>query len=274
MNILITGTSSGLGHSLAREYLENGATVFGISRSNHEGLKEYTDYHHLSQDLSLLDELPEALYRLLKGVTTLDLVVLNAGTFPCRDPRAGVSVKELSLLMQVNVWANKVILDSLLKSVRFIHQVVAITSGSLINDSRSLHNFALSKLILNRWIQLYAREVPQTHFAALFPGLISSGVQQSISQLPNYEQCPVISKLQMMYKKGLMASPDYAANCLVEAMGCVMQEESGSYKDIADLLALRPPATTPVQPTHPRNAPLGDKIKRMVANSHRIHHGN
>ncbi|MFO7977061.1 MAG: SDR family NAD(P)-dependent oxidoreductase [Bacteroidales bacterium] len=274
MNILITGTSSGLGYSLANEFLKNGATVFGISRRQNAALEQYDDYHHLSQDLSFLDELPEALVRFLQGVTTLDLVVLNAGTFPGKSLNGAISVKELSVLMQVNVWANKVIIDSLLKTVHFIHQVVAITTGSLINNSRSLHTFALSKIILNRWIRLYAREVPQTHFTALFPGFVDSGLQEYISQLPNDEQCPAVRKLQMMRQKGLMIPPDHAANYLVEAMGCAMQEESGSYKDIADLLALEPPVQEPAPEQNPMTSPLADKIRRMVGNSHRIHHGN
>ena len=44
MNVLITGTSSGLGLALARELLDNGATVYGISRKFNPILKDYEEY--------------------------------------------------------------------------------------------------------------------------------------------------------------------------------------------------------------------------------------
>jgi benzil reductase ((S)-benzoin forming) len=236
MNILITGTSSGLGFALAKEYLDNGSVVYGISRSFNDRLKDYEDYHHLSHDLFELNDLPVKLKGFLKDINVLDLVVLNAGVYPNSSNMRKTSVDEVSGIMRVNVWANKVIIDTLMETVADIYQVVAITSGSIINNARSLHIYSLSKSALNSLIKFYSEEIPKTHFTALAPGIINSGLQEYISRLPEDRYCPVIRKLQMMRRTGKMTDPRFAANYLVEAMGTVLQEESGSFIDVNDIL--------------------------------------
>lgn len=237
MNLLITGTSSGLGKALARQFLKNGATVYGISRRNDRELADFPQYHHLAQDLSLIDSLPGALLEFLSGVQTIDLAILNAGTFPLADNKGRVPVSEVTNLMQVNVWANKVIIDTLLKTIPNVYQVVAISCGKLISNIRQLHTFALSKSILNKWIRLYSREAPATHFSALAPGLVDTDLIDKLLDLPQEDDSPPVRELLAMQEKGLIFSPDYAANFLVEAMGSALHKDSGSYHDLSGMIA-------------------------------------
>jgi benzil reductase ((S)-benzoin forming) len=240
MNILITGTNSGIGHALAIEFLDHGATVYGISRQFNDRLKSYDDYHHLSQDLMKLDDLPENLSKLLRGVKTLDLVVLNAGILININDLRKTPLDEITTVMRVNVWANKVIIDTLLEEIPNMYQVVAISCGSVINNARGLNAYSLSKLALNKMIKLYAKEMPKTHFSALAPGYIDSSLQKHISQLPNVNNYPVIKKLRLMRENGQLTEPRHAANYLVEAMGTILQEESGTYREVKDILFLEP----------------------------------
>lgn len=243
MNILITGTSSGLGNALAIQFLENGASVFGISRRINEALLDYSQYHHLSHDLSILDEIPLKLNYFLSGIKTLDLVILNAGTTPKADHLGRIPVKEVTNLMQVNVWANKIIIDSIIKMMPVIYQVVAITSGQVINKIRDLHTFSLSKSILMKWIQLYSHKVPSVHFSALSPGIINSGLMEYVSSLPNEKNCPYINELKSIRESGQMPAAQLVANYLVEVMGSVLQNDSGTYYDIEKTLLAVPAST-------------------------------
>lgn len=240
MNILITGTSSGIGNALATEFLEHGASVYGISRRLHDNLKKHPDYHHLSQDLLNLEEIPDSLGNFLKDVKTLDLVVLNAGILLNINDMRKTPINEITTVMRLNVWANKVIIDTLMEKVSNVYQVVAISSGSAINYARGLNAYSLSKLALNKMIRLYAKEIPETHFSALAPGLIDSDMQQHISQSPDNNKYPVIKNLRKMREKGQLINPAYAANYLVEAMGTILQEESGSFREVKDVLLLEP----------------------------------
>ena len=240
MNILITGTSSGIGHALAIEFLEHGASVYGISRRLNARLKKYPDYHHLSQDLLKLGEIPDRLGSFLSDVKTLDLVILNAGILLNINDMRKTPINEITTVMRVNVWANKVIIDTLVEKVTNIYQVVAISSGSAINYARGLNAYSLSKLALNKMIKLYAKEIPETHFSALAPGLIDSDMQEHIAQSPDNGNYPVIKNLRTMREKGLLINPQYAANYLFEAMGTILQEESGSFREVKDVLLLEP----------------------------------
>jgi benzil reductase ((S)-benzoin forming) len=241
MNVFITGTSSGIGYALTIEFLEHGATVYGISRNYHKKLKEYDGYHHLSHDLLKLNELPGKLDNFLAGVKTLDLVILNAGLLLNTSELRNTQADEITTMMKVNVWANKVIIDTLLDKVSSIYQVVAISCGSEISETPGFDAYSLSKLALNQMIKYYSREIPEIHFSALAPGLIDSNLQEHISPIANSRNgYSIARKLKKMRKNGQLTDPYLAANYLVEAMGTVLQEESGSYRDVKDILMLDP----------------------------------
>jgi benzil reductase ((S)-benzoin forming) len=240
MNVFITGTSSGIGYALTIEFLEHGATVYGISRTHHQKLREYDGYHHLSHDLLKLNELPGKLDSFLAGVKTIDLVILNAGILLNVNNMRKTPVDEITTMMRVNVWANKVIIDTLLEKVSSIYQVVAISCGSDISETPGFDAYSLSKVALNQMIKYYSREIPEIHFSALAPGMIDTNLQERISRIPNSNGYSIAKKLKKLRKNGQLTDPYLAANYLVEAMGTVLQEESGSYKDVRDILLLDP----------------------------------
>lgn len=80
MNILITGSSSGIGMQLARDYLARSHTVFCCGR-NAASLKTLSsDFPDLAQILCFdVQDRNDCKERLAK-LPTLDLVILNAGT--------------------------------------------------------------------------------------------------------------------------------------------------------------------------------------------------
>lgn len=77
--ILITGTSKGLGHELARKYLADGCTVLGISRS--VSTIDDVKYHHLIVDIST-SQAVEAISGFLESlqIEHIDILINNAGT--------------------------------------------------------------------------------------------------------------------------------------------------------------------------------------------------
>jgi short-subunit dehydrogenase len=73
MNILITGTSSGLGFGLAEYYLKNNHNVFGISRKQNPELGKHSNFKFLSQDISHFIELKPKVAALLEKESKMDL---------------------------------------------------------------------------------------------------------------------------------------------------------------------------------------------------------
>ena len=78
---VITGTSSGIGLSLARNMLEAGYRVYGFARSESNAeLAAYNEYRHLSLDLTQTHELKKAVDSILSDKDSqVEILVNNAG---------------------------------------------------------------------------------------------------------------------------------------------------------------------------------------------------
>jgi len=232
MKILITGTSSGLGFGLASHYLKNKHQVFGISRNQNTELHKYRNFSFLSQDISRFEEMKPKLAAFLEDETSLDLVILNAGILNEVKDLYHTSLEEIENVMNVNVWANKVLIDILLRRLKKIDQVVAISSGAAVSGARGWNAYALSKATLNMLVKLYSKECINTHFCALAPGLIDSQMQEYIFNLPNNIKFPVIEKLKKARQNQQMPGVDEAAKTVASAIEKVKNYESGSFVDV------------------------------------------
>lgn len=234
MNILITGTSSGIGFGLALHYLNEGNEVYGISRKINDKLNSFARFHFTSLDLSYFEIIDKSLHELLAQIKTLDLVVLNAGILPVIGDMKDTSLDSIKKVMDINVWANKVLLDSLFNMLQ-VHQVVAISSGAAKSGSRGWNAYSLSKATLNMLINLYSNEQEKTHFTALAPGIIDTNMQDYIYDLPDDPNFPVIQKLKKAKGTTQMPDPVKAAPMLAEAIAKANKYPSGEFMDVREM---------------------------------------
>lgn len=237
MNILITGCSSGLGYGLAAHYLNRGHKVFGISRSSNEELNRHSHFSHLSLDLSEFEEICTKIPVFIKNITVMDRVILNAGILNAIKDLKDTGIEEIKKAMDVNVWANKALIDVLFNLFDSIHQIVAISSGAAVSGTRGWNAYSLSKATLNMLIDLYSREHSQTHFCALAPGLIETGMQDYLNSLPkSYEEkFPMVKILKDARGTHKMPKPLEAAVIIADAIQEVRSYESGSFLDVREL---------------------------------------
>lgn len=235
MNILITGTSSGVGYGLSLYYLRRGDVVYGISRSHNEKLDQFSNFHFHSQDLVEYDEIAGSLSGFLKGVERLDLVILNAGVVSKINDMKDTSLEEIRRVMDVNVWSNKVFIDALFEVVPEVDQLVGISSGASVSGSRGWNAYSLSKAALNMLIELYASERPQTHFISLAPGIIDTGMQDYIYTIEEKEKFPVVQKLKSLKGTDKMPSPEKAAPGIADAISKLKRFASGSFQDVREI---------------------------------------
>jgi NAD(P)-dependent dehydrogenase (short-subunit alcohol dehydrogenase family) len=229
--ILITGISSGLGYALASTYLEQGWKVYGVSRNYPDGLQGNSNLYFQALDLADLRYIPNALASLLSHAKKLDLVVLNAGVICPIGDMQDTRTEDLQYAMTVNVWANKVILDTIVQRGIEVTQVVAISSGAAATGLRGWNGYAISKSALNMMIQLYAQEQPHTHFTSLAPGLVDTPMQEYISSVPDAERFPTIARLQRLKGTAEMPSADGAAHRLAQLFPRLQTLPSGSFTD-------------------------------------------
>jgi benzil reductase ((S)-benzoin forming) len=232
-NILITGVSSGIGLGLARAYLKRGASVFGISRRKPEELFAEPRFRFRSLDLSRYEKVGEALAHLLKGVPELKIAILNAGVLGQLEDLSVVPIKDLRRTMNVNVWANKAVLDALFGLSIPIQQVVTLSSGAAVNAKRGWSGYSISKAALNMLTALYAMEKSGTHFCAFAPGIIDTAMQDEISKLPSDPRFDSFEQLKSVKGTPAMPTPEAAAESLIQAFEKLPTKvPSGAFTDI------------------------------------------
>ena len=236
MSVLITGISTGLGRAFADYYLQQGAEVYGVSRSG-SGIT-HPRLHEQKADLGKLNRVQTSLAYLLQGVDRLDLVILNAGILGKIEPMHSLGMDRLKHLMDVNVWSNKLLLDYLCESWISIEQVVAISSGAAVNGNKGWGAYSLSKATLNMLVKLYAAEYEATHFTALAPGLVDTRMQDHLCDPDkvNASQFPSVQKLRDSRGTEAMPTPAAAAAKIASIIPALSaQQPSGEFIDIRNL---------------------------------------
>ena len=227
--VLITGISSGLGNALAETYLENGTPVYGLGRRR--GSLDHPDLHFAQTDLLAPEQLSQKLHTLLETRPTPELVILNAGILGEINDLQETPLYALKEIMDVNVWANKVIIDTLTALNRLPKQIVAISSGAAINGHRGWGGYSLSKAALNMLIRLYAGELPHVHCTALAPGVISTPMVAHILTHADPKKYPSATRLKEAPKR----TPKEAARLLLATFPKLLSFPSGEFLDIRTL---------------------------------------
>ncbi len=235
----ITGVSSGIGYALAQEFLSRGWRVYGISRRTPAGLGEEDYFTHAAVDLHDHRQTAAALAELLQGIDHLDVAVLNAGVLGQFDDLARVDLEDLKQVMEVNLWANKTVIDALLAGGRTIRQAVAISSGASINGNRGWAGYSLSKAALNVLMKLYAREHGQTHFCAFSPGVIETPLLDKLCGLPSDDRFPSVDAVRGKRNTPEVPTAEEAAGRLIDVFAKLPElVASGDYADIRQLPAV------------------------------------
>lgn len=231
-SVLITGTSSGLGHGLAETYLERGGTVYGLSRRPAD--IESARFHEAAVNLEDLDGIGPGLDKLV-GSADISLAILSAGMLGEFKTMPDVQMGELRRAMDINVWANKLILDWFAQH-QAPRQIVLISSGASVNGNRGWGSYALSKAALNMLAQLYAHDLPDSHLCALAPGLIHTAMQDHISSTADERIFPSVKRLKQARGTAAMPGPREVAQAIAQALpGLQERYASGAFVDIRDL---------------------------------------
>lgn len=241
--VLVTGASRGIGHALVDEHLARGHRVIGISRTLPPMHLSHPRYSHLSIDLAKLQALPDALTRGLLDLPAcaqLSRVYLNAGQFSHRIAELRqVPLPEMQDLMDLNVWANKCVLDTLLALSVRIEACVVSSSVAGVRARAGNSAYAVSKAALNMLMQLYALENPSTYVAVLGLCNVDTALAHRIGSLPLEGHFPEIESLRERgVRPGYLAAPSVRARHLIDLLerGLPQQLPSGQFAEVRSLI--------------------------------------
>ncbi|HFD14480.1 MAG TPA: SDR family NAD(P)-dependent oxidoreductase, partial [Epsilonproteobacteria bacterium] len=163
-NILITGVSSGLGFALAETYLEQGDAVYAIGKTIPKKLENNPHFFFFPYDLSDTFMIKSTIKEFVEH-RPFEIAILNAGVLGEIDTLSQIETSHIKDVMDINVWANKELIDLLTQNT-IVQQVVGISSGAAVNGSKGWGAYSLSKSALNMLLKVYAKELPETHFTS------------------------------------------------------------------------------------------------------------
>lgn len=228
--IFITGVSSGIGRALAETCLNKGWKVFGLSRRSAE--LNHPNFREIKCDLSELDKIPNALEPLFGKGAELHYIVLNAALLGEIKDLQECSMPELQRVFDVNVWANKTILDTVFSLGTKVQQVVAISSGAATTAFRGWSGYSISKAALNMLIGLYAAEKPDVHFTSLAPGIVDTPMQQQLAEIPADPRFGSLEMLRSARGTPFMPKPEITAEKIVASLPRLKRFPSGGFVDL------------------------------------------
>jgi alcohol dehydrogenase/benzil reductase ((S)-benzoin forming) len=226
-NVLITGTSSGLGKSLAQQFLKNDYNVYGISRSptNVELMKSEMC------DFSELNTIEARLEKLINGVDCFDYVFLNAGILGDLKPVSKITLDEYKNIFNINVWSNKVLLDYVF-SKHCANNIIAISSGAAMKTYFGWSLYCCSKAALKQLISSYEDEYKAVNFVSLAPGLVKSKMQDKIYGYDESE-IPSVRKFKDAYDN--MQTPDECAKKILHNLDEIYTKKENGFFDLRGL---------------------------------------
>lgn len=225
-NVLITGSSSGLGKSLAKVFSET-HHVYGISRSDSiEHTKRYR-----TCDFSDLESVKFYIQDLVAGVYDFEYVILNAGTLGDLKPSMDIPTQEYKRVFDINVWANKIILDYMLKN-KNVNDVIAISSGAALKGYFGWSTYCASKAALKQLISCYGDEYKAVRFLSLAPGLVKTKMQDKIYS-HDEKVVPSVKKFKLAYND--MESPDKCAKKIYDNINQIFWNSANYYCDLRDI---------------------------------------
>jgi len=189
MKILITGASSGIGHSLALFYAKQNNHLILLARRKNlldklaiEIESKGATTQTFEIDLSNLDRVQE----IAKTLDAPDLIILNAGISLGHNSEFS-TLKEFKNLMDVNFLSIHALLEPLIPKLKTNSKIVFISSLASIFSMPSSIAYSSSKRAINAYAQglrLYLKP-KGIHVINILPGFIDTQMtQKNNSSMP------------------------------------------------------------------------------------------
>ena len=162
-NIIITGTSSGIGLELVKIYSENGYKVISLSRSDLPA-KGLVGVEHMNFDISKKESLVNLINLVKNKYKKIDILINNAGKLINKSFK-DLSKDDLYDIYDVNVFGVISLIQSLLPFFKKDSHVVNISSiGGISGSSKfpGLTAYSSSKGALNILTEVLAEEFKES----------------------------------------------------------------------------------------------------------------
>ena len=188
-NIIITGTSRGIGYELALQFANAGHKVLAISRKTPKELIENPNITCLSIDISNPDELLQAEKFIAQTWKKVDVLIHNAGSL-LHKPFTQITSEEFKNIYKVNVFAVAELTKICIPFMEKGSHVVTISSMGGIQGSikfAGLAAYSSSKGAVITLSELLAEEYKEQGIAFNVLALGAVNTEMLQEAFPGYE---------------------------------------------------------------------------------------
>lgn len=130
--IVITGSSSGIGETLANHFVDKGHTVYGLSRSR----KEKGRFQHIATDVTNKENVLQSVQQIINEAGRIDVLINNAGV-GMLGAIEDVTKEDFDKLINVNIYGVIYMMQAVLPLMR------GQKSGHILNVSSIASNHGL-----------------------------------------------------------------------------------------------------------------------------------
>ncbi|SFJ61784.1 benzil reductase ((S)-benzoin forming) [Halobacillus dabanensis] len=246
---IVTGASRGLGEAIARQYILQNINVIAVSRRGNQKLESLAkeqgrEFHHISCDLSDMDDLNEGLHRISEIAFHEDThyvyLVNNAGVIEPIDTVGDLEPETVQKHMQVNVTAPILMINRCIKEAndRDIDLgIINITSGAAEKTIHGWSTYSSSKAAINRFTETLALEQEEKGHTifAYSPGVMDTDMQGEIRS-SSEDSFANVDKFRKLKEEGELRSPDEVASVLMNLLREPKKIENGKVYKLYDLV--------------------------------------
>ena len=194
-NIIITGTSRGIGYELALQFANAGHQVLAISRNTPQTLMEHPNVSCLSLDISVAEDLIQVEKFIAQTWKKVDVLLHNAGSLLHR-PFDQISTEEFQSVYKVNVFAVAELTKICIPFMQKGSHVVTISSMGGIQGSTKfagLAAYSSSKGAVITLSEVLAEEYKERGIAFNVLALGAVNTEMLQEAFPGYE-APISAK--------------------------------------------------------------------------------
>lgn len=193
MNVLLTGVSRGVGIAIAKELLQKGYTVWGVSRSYttyvQELGKDYPDtFKFKSVDLQDTDNARKEIFSKHFISNTIPLIaIVNNAAAAYDDIITNMSLGKLTEMFQTNVFTPLVLTKYAIRNMIFNRTkgcIIHISSVSAHTGYKGLSMYAASKGALEAFSKNTAREWGEKGIRSnvVVPGFMDTAMSSTLTE--------------------------------------------------------------------------------------------
>jgi 3-oxoacyl-[acyl-carrier protein] reductase len=188
MNILITGTSRGVGQELAKQFAANNHHVYAVSRSAQNTVNNITN---LELEYSTEEGLAQLLHYFKSNGITIDVLINNAATLINKD-FASITKNDFNTIFDVNVAAPYFLTQQLVSNNLFANTAAVYNISSMggfqgTSKFAGLSLYSMTKGTITNMTEVLAEELKDKNITVNAFALGAVATQMLKDAFPTYE---------------------------------------------------------------------------------------